>query len=131
MDFRAYLKEFEERVVLGGIASSGLGKLERVSAKNGSLDDTPFAALLGKDIDTDMFLVIDYYGYKKKSRGFKKWISKGEHLAVGKGKQVKQIDVLTVHFNSIRFEEVLETAPDMVRLFPEFKSRILIERGFK
>jgi hypothetical protein len=127
--FRQYLKAFENRVVIPGIIEGCFGKIEQVHVGPGKLARLPFGKRMGGYIRTNEVLVIDYYGYAKKSAGFAAKIM--DMKKKYSGKQIKMVRAPVVYFASIRLEKVAKLAPDLVASFSWFKKQILDARGFK
>jgi len=125
MNIRSYRSKFERRVILPGVKLGLLGRVQEVSPKPCRLSSKPFGLLMGKEVDTDEVLVIDYYGLKKRSRGFNRIVSTLE------GTQIKFITAKVIFFQSIRLEVIATLAPGLVRHFPWFKTEILHKRGLK
>jgi ABC-type Fe3+-hydroxamate transport system substrate-binding protein len=131
MDFNHYRDEFEKRVIARGVDERCLGKDEAVSLREGRLAVSPFAQKIGKIIPHDARFAVDYYGYKKKSKGFFRYTSDVQSDVKKLGHQVKGVIIPVVHFASIRVEKIAKLAPDLVADFPGFKKEILDARGFK
>ena len=126
-----YLKEFETRVVIEGAVSGMIGASERVSLRSKTkLFLSDFGKTFGSDLDTDEIVVFDLYGLLKKSRGFhalKNIIDSGSFDRSG---QVRSIFAPVIHFASIRYEEILHLAPDLIMEFSSIKRALLDLRGF-
>ncbi len=122
MDFDAYLRAFEERVVLRGL--SVLGRTELVPMRNGRLVRTLFGRHVGVLFSYPDPVAIDYYGLYKKSSAVM------EEMKALRGRQVRMIEAVVVHFASIRIEQVALVEPGLVAGFPAFKERLLRLRGF-
>lgn len=123
-----YLKKFEQMISVG-VSNKTFEKSELISVRGSKLGKTRFGILIGFTIDSDMEFVIDYYGYFKRSRGFAsriKFLKKEVPT-----RQIKAIETITVHFASIRMEQIAYLSPSMLAAFPEFKRFILEKRGFK
>lgn len=128
MNFDEYLKQFEEKIICTGVKNGCLGKKERVPVRPDRLEKSNFGKLLGVHVQSEDILVIDYYGFWKKSEGFGKEL---EVLSNKRNYQVKSIEANVVHFASIRIEKIAELAPELVSQFPWFKKEILTARGFR
>ena len=123
-----YLKKFEQMISVG-VRNKTFEKSGLVSVRGSKLGKTRFGIILGFTIDSDMEFVIDYYGYFKRSRGFASQIKILKRDAPNR--QIKAIETITVHFASIRVEQIAHLSPAMLAAFPEFKRFILEKRGFK
>lgn len=128
-EFERYRDDFERRVIVAGIGLGELGIIRDVSAQPGKLDGREFGLRMGDALDSDLVAVLDYYGYLKKSRGFKRRIAAGERAL--RGWPIKALRATIVHFAGVRLELVAELAPDLVRGFVRFKGEILDLRGFR
>ena len=125
--FEDYKARFEA-VVVQGVRRQLLGAVKPVPVMPCKLQKQKIGRVLGDEIDTEEALAIDYYGYVKKSRGFKRLVQEvGENQ---KGKQVKMIEVPIVHFNSVRLEMLAKVALDVVADFGKFKKAVLDAREF-
>lgn len=130
MDFRSYIELFEQEVVVTGIESGMLGKEESVPVRSGKLAITSFAKKIGPTVNSSIPFAVDYYGFFKKSKGFRKFLQLiAKNLL---GKQVKEVQIPLVHFAAIQIEDVVELAesPDIVTDFVNFKKELLTLRGF-
>jgi hypothetical protein len=126
--FEEYREDFEKALVIG-MDRNLLGiRWKQVPVTQGRLSKRKIAKVLGKQINTGRVLVVDYYGYMKKSKGFSKMM-KGV-ITSFKGKQLKTIEVPVVHFNSVRLEILAKIAPELIEDFSKFKKTILDARGF-
>lgn len=125
--FKRLLADFEKNIVVEGIRRKRFSKKKTVSTKNCKLSNQDFGKTIGDLIDTDLILVIDYYGYFKRSRGFIDKMKEGGHP------YPLELDSLIVHFPSIRMEDIAAMTDDVgVMLdFPRLKNEILILRGFR
>lgn len=126
--FEHYKGEFE-KVIAAGVSSGLLGTIKPVPVAPGKLQKCRIGRVLGEEIATSVAMVIDYYGYMKKSTGFLRLVK--EIAEDQEGKQVKMIGATVVHFNSIRLEVVARVAPDIVPDFGRFKKAVLDAREFK
>jgi len=77
---------------------------------------------------SDLAFVVDYYGLMKKSAGFSVQLEEAQRFF--RGKQIKSLQALVVHFAAIRLEVIAELAPTLVIDFPVFKQTVLTVRGF-
>lgn len=126
--FTVYRDEFEKALVRG-VITEVLGSLKPVPILPGKLSRKRIGKTMGSRIETDEVVVIDYYGYMKKSRGFGTFVK--EVQLDQKGKQVKMINAPIVHFNSIRLEVIAKISPELVQKFGDFKKAVLDAREFK
>ena len=127
LNFLKYRDKFESEVVCAGVSQGKIGKLMQVNVRPGRLSYTKYARHIGGVVDTDIPLVIDYYGYLKRSRGFSKYI-------IGEvGDQIKSMQTRVVFFASLKIEEIAEITSNQYLKggFSEFKSMILHWRGFE
>jgi len=125
MDFNTYIKKFETEVVLSGVEAGVFTKEENVSLRPGKLSAKTFGKTMGQVIDTDEVLVIDYYGFQRKSRGFFNRVAALQrHL---KDRQVKSIKAPIVHFGSVKIETLAKLTDDFEILggFPKFKDWVV------
>jgi hypothetical protein len=125
--FDQYREDFEKAVVLG-VRQGLLGKKKAVPVSAGKLAKRKIGAILGDQVRSEEIIVLDYYGYMKKSQGFQAMVR--EVIASLKGKQLKMVEAPVVHFNSIRLEILAKIAPDLVTKFAEFKKAVLDAREF-
>lgn len=124
-EFVKLVEVFERDIIVKGVRSRKLGKRDKVSSKNCKLSRKPFGAVMGAEVDSDESIVIDYYGYQKKSRGFNKAVLSDN------GDQ-KLFAARLVHFASIRIQDlvIITGHANLILLFPSIKNEILIRRGF-
>jgi hypothetical protein len=123
-DFKKYLNAFESQVICQGVVYGVLGQKELVATRNGKLSRTAFGRLIGNELNFDHPLAIDYYGFLKKSIGFKEMVRESEA-------QLRMIECVVVHFAAVKIEEIVEISPNLVAEFPVFKQQMLKRRGFK
>lgn len=123
-DFRNYLHDFEEKVIIRGIESKAFGKEMMVSARKGKLDSTKFGQLLGSQFEYSEPVVIDYYGLIKKSTGFVAKLNSVEEI------EAKAAKAWIVHFASIKDIHIVKLAPDLIVGFPPFKEYLIKVRAF-
>lgn len=131
MDFQKYLNKFEVDAVAVGVRRGLLGKEDGVSVRRGKLSAKTFGQNLGPVIDIDDILVIDYYGFQKKSRGFfQRVYAMQRHLP---DKQIKNVRAPVVHFGAIKIETLAKVTSDIELLgyFPMFKEQIVKMRWGK
>jgi len=126
--FEKYKLDFEQAIVVG-VSAGLLGSVKPVPVSPGKLQKCRIGRVLGETIAVSTIMVIDYYGYMKKSTGFLRLVK--EIAEEQKGKQVKMVSSTVVHFNSIRLEVVARIAPNIVAGFGDFKKAILDAREFK
>lgn len=124
--FQKLVKDFEKNIIIEGVNRGRFSRKVVVSTKNCKLSRKDFGKRVGNVIDTDRVIVVDYYGYLKRSRGF---IKKYRRSSFPK-------EVLThmIHFASIKMEDVASLIPNNVHAmldFPRLKNEILILRGFR
>jgi len=131
LNFRKYLIKFENEVVLRGVEQGILGQQEFVACRICKSDKSRFAIELGRYLPYELPMVIDYYGYYKKSRGFFDLLQMKQ--AQIKCRQLKMISAVVVHFASIKIEEInqLTDSPYLTGKFAEFKAVVLQKRGFR
>lgn len=124
-DFVPYQKNFEEDVMC---MLQALAIMKMVPVRPGKLAKTKFGALIGCVFVYVPPLVLDYYGFLKRSSGLVEKIEEMQNKFVGK--QIRCVKAPVVHFASVRMEDVASLAPELVGDFPEFKKMILDARGF-
>ena len=125
--FKEYTSEFETAVA-AGVKSRVLGAVKPVPVAAGKLQKRRIGQVLGTEIATQEVLVIDYYGYMKKSSGF--WDLVRDIMEDQKGKQLRIVEAPLVHFNSIKLEVLAKIAPGIVAAFGDFKKAVLDAREF-
>ena len=128
--FKTLVEDFEKNIVVSGLITGKLHHLMKrklVSTKRGKLSNKNFGKMLGKTINTDTILVIDYYGYFKRSRGFIKMMKKNGQP------YPDELHSNVIHFPSIRMEDIASMTHDITVMldFPRLKNEILILRGFR
>lgn len=131
LNFKSYMQRFEEEVIHEGVKRGIVGKKMQVNVREGRFACTYFARKMGTVLQFDTPFVIDYYGYLKRSKGFREQIKKKEEQI--RNRQIKSIQTVVVFFASIKIEEIAEiTANTYLKSdFPEFKKAILHWRGFE
>lgn len=129
-DFVSYLQNFEDQVIRVGAEKEMLGKEELVPIRNGKLLRRPFGKALGREINCDAVVAVDYYGHIKKSTGFFRY---AEQCSADVEGQLKMISSVLVHFARIRIEDVyrISKSSKLIGRFPEFKEEMLRLKGFK
>jgi len=130
INFKKYLSRFEKSIVVKGFTIGVLGTSQFVSVKNSPINSSTFAYKMGKLLNCEEVLALDYYGYFKKSKGFYLKVKK-EREQLG-GRQLKMVKSAVIHFNSIKMEDLLKITEDSYLLsnFAEFKCKVLKKRGF-
>ena len=123
-EFRNYLHDFEEQVIIKGIEEGVFNKEMMVSARRGKLDSTKFGQLLGSQFKYSKPVVIDYYGLIKKSTGFVEKLNSVEEI------EAKAAKALVVHFASVKDAHIVKLAPDLIVGFPPFKEYLIKVRNF-
>lgn len=128
INFNRYLARFESTMGIKPVLQA-LGREMPVSVREGKLYYSRFANFMGRTIESDVPFVIDYYGYFKKSSGFKKNLV--EVQTDNFGQQLKMINTTVVIFNSIRIDDIRLLTYDQYLIwgFVEFKEIILNKRG--
>jgi len=125
--FAAYMKSFEESVIIKGFESGIFDKKGMVPYKKGKLHNTDYGKAIGIWFAYDKSLAVDYYGLVKKSDGlcheFDSLVKKGIHVTSMKSP--------LVFFASVKIETVQELCSDLVADFPAFKAHLIQLRGFK
>lgn len=127
-EFKEYLAEFENKVIARGLVAGVLGEVKLIPIRQGRFSKSKFAKLLGSFILTDESVVVDYYGYLKKSYGF--YVMVQEKVDQLEGRQVRLVDAPVIHFSRVKMEHLVELAPELVVKFPKFKKRILEAKDF-
>ena len=87
--FNDYTEKFERAVDLG-VVQGMLGKVKAVPVHPGKLAKKKIGQVLGEQIEVGNVVVIDYYGYMKKSYGFKLMVK--EVVTTLDGKQLKTVE---------------------------------------
>ena len=97
-----YLGLFEKNIIIAGIENKML-KINKVMVpvKDGRLDNTNFGKFLGNRLDYDCVLVIDYYGFLKKSTGFINEYNKYTEV------EISRLKSNIIHFASIKIENIV------------------------
>ena len=128
INFNRYLARFESTIGEAFVLKE-LGREMPISVREGKLYYSRFANFIGRTIDSETSFAIDYYGFFKKSVGFRKYLA--EVQEDNRGEQLKLINTTVVIFNSIKLEELKELASDQYLLwgFVDFKETILSRRG--
>jgi len=98
----------------------GIGTIYTTQTKFWVKDGKLFIPELLGDIDTELSVIIAYYGHTRKSRGFRNQT----------GKEEKR-ECFIVQFNQIKFEHILKLAPTLVNDFVEFKQQLVNIRWSK
>lgn len=129
INFKKFLSQFEKSVI-DGINKGYFDGVKLISVKNSPINSSNFARGMGRVIMHDAVMALDYYGYYKKSRGFFDRV-KEERRTLG-GRQLKMINCVVVHFNSIKLEDLASITDNVyvISNFAEFKKRVLFKRGF-
>jgi hypothetical protein len=127
-DLLKMVDHFEEQVIVNGVKSGRWDKTVDVPIKNCRLAATDFGKSMGLVVSTDLVLVVDYYGYLKKSKGFLndvETLRKGDHDSKMYGSRI-------VYFASITIEDIAAicTNINVIASFPKLKNEILVKRGF-
>lgn len=125
--FHILINNFEKNIVVKSIIQKRFSRKEIIATKNCKLFNYDFGKMVGSIIDTEIVLIIDYYGYLKRSRGFlKKMRSKGRPFP-------KELRAYVVYFASIKMEDIAIMTSDVSVMldFPRLKNEILILRGFR
>lgn len=127
--FEEYRDLFEQDVILRGLNQGRFTRTVEISSRDGKLNGSPFGQFMGKAVKTDQLLVLDYYGYLKRSDGLCTLI---QDVREQRPKtQFKLPDIPIIVFAGIRPELVISLAPELVGQFPHFKKCVLDNRGFK
>jgi len=125
--FHKLVDDFEKNIIVEGIVQRRFCKRTKIPIRNCKLANHEFGKRLGDIIDTDIILVIDYYGYLKRSKGF-------IHKVKSEDKSYsKELKSYIVHFASIKMEDIAAMTSNIAVMldFPRLKNEILILRGFK
>ena len=125
MNNKEYLNSFESRIILPGLEKKMFCKEGMVTLKECKLCGTPFGKFIGMRIDTPIPMAVDYYGHIKKSTGIMDVVEKYD------GIEIKSIKVPVVYFASVKNEDILNLAPELMDGFPLFKKYLIDLRGFK
>lgn len=122
-DFTNYLNEFEQNVIIKGVLSGVLGRVQFVSMKNCKLSRTEFAKIMGLEFPCIRPIAIDYYGLIKKS-------SACSCITEEDGKIIKMLEMPIVHFASIRIGHINLLYRSLLSDFADFKEEVIRLRGF-
>ncbi len=128
IEFKDYLRKFES-VIGSAVLTDDFGRTMQVSVREGKLYHSQFAKFLGRKLLCPYAFVLDYYGYFKRSDGFKLHLKKVQQEIVGR--QLKTISATVVIFNSIKIEDLqaLTDDTDILSGFADFKITILNKRN--
>lgn len=123
--FQELVLNFEKNIIVEGIKRKRFSRKKKIPTKNCKLSNRDFGKQVGHTIDTDIVLVIDYYGYLKRSRGFFQRVKKDPSL--------KEVRSYIIYFASIKMEDVSAMTSSVAVMldFPRLKNEILILRGFR
>ncbi len=127
--FGEYMAAFELTVLASAVNQGLLGRREVLPVRPGKLTRSQFGTKIGAVFSSKVSFAVDYYGLLKRSSGLLdeiKWIQ--DEL---RGRQVKAVESIVVHFASVRIEDVARMNPALVGGFPVFKKAVLDSRGFK
>lgn len=131
INFVKYLRKFENEIIREGVLRGIIGSAKLITCRPLPFDSSRFAREMGKYLPYEESMVIDYYGYYKKSKGF---FSYAESLSQGNNdRQVKSITSNVVHFASLKIEDIalINSNPYLVSKYVEFKRMVLEKRGFR
>ena len=120
-----------EKVLVEGFCRGVWDSRRYVPVRPGKLHKTILTSILGYSINTDIPLVVDYYGYLKKSEGF---FEEARQLSKDySGSQLKLIEVPIVFFASLKVEDVATVSGDHVFVgqFVALKQYLINLRGFR
>lgn len=125
-EFAIYLERFESDIIVAGFEQGIFkGKKRMVPLKDGKLDSSKFGKFLGNRFDYKTPMAIDYYGLIKKSTGFENKITD-----MGKDIQIKALEILVIHFASIKMEAISQLNNNLIVDFPRFKKFLVELRAF-
>jgi len=126
-NFKTYMHSFESVFIVR--AMPDIGRESLIPIHQGRLSRTKFAKVIGGLFDCERPVVIDYYGYLKRSTGFAEYVRRliGEY----KGGQIRAVTATLVFFAAVKMEDVAKSSPELVAHFPLFKGMVLDARGFK
>jgi len=122
---KEYLDSFEKRVIIQGLYEGKLGKLGMITIRECKLSNTQFGKFVGTSLEYSVPMAIDYYGLIKKSTGVLKVVDGYKNV------EIKSILIPVVYFASIRHEDIMDLANDLLNDFPLFKKFLIELRGFK
>lgn len=131
INFVKYLRKFENEIILEGVKQGTIGANRLITCRPVPFDSSRFAREMGRYLPFEEPIVLDYYGYYKKSKGFieaLKLVSNGSAE-----RQVKSITCMTVHFASLKIEEIsqITTNSHLLSRYVDFKKMVLSKRGFR
>ena len=124
IQLKRYLLDFENRVIIAGIENGSFGKKNKVPIKDCKLCKTNFGKFVGKELNYNTPVAIDYYGLIKKSKGIFSVIDQYS------GIEIKSMIVPVVYFASIKNEDLSTLAPELLENFGSFKKHLIKLRGF-
>lgn len=117
MDIQKFLRRFERDIIEVGIVKGVFTNVATVPTSHGKLYNTPFGKTVGHIIDSPQKFVIDYYGHKKKSKGFFEHVF---NIQKNHGEAPTSIDVITIHFESIKDKHFHKLTPNDPQFLGEF-----------
>lgn len=128
-ELKEAIQEFEEHVVIRGVSKGVFKRVTDIPIRDGKLARTRFGLAVGTPIDTDFNLVIDYYGYFKKSRGFIASADREQDA----DEAIKFLQTKIVFFQAIKVEDIVKISedPGLIVKFTKIKDELLVRRGFK
>ena len=127
--FELYMVEFELCFLSAAVTQGKLGRREVLPVRPGKLTRSHFGAKMGTSFQSPVSFAIDYYGLLKRSTMLFaeiQWMQ--DEL---RGRQVKAMESVVIHFASVRIEDIARLTPELVGGFPTFKKTVLDARGFK
>lgn len=131
INFVKYLRKFENEIIREGVLRGIIGSNKLITCRPLPFDSSRFARDMGKRLPYEESMVIDYYGYYKKSKGFFVY---AESISSGNNsKQLKSITSAVVHFASLKIEDIalITSNPYLISRYVEFKNIVLEKRGFR
>lgn len=120
MDFVKYLDAFENEILLK-LAINLNRKAEPVPVKKRKIHNTEFGKFIGISFDYNEILAFNYYGLFKVSSKIIQMQSRYKKTFP----TIKIINSPTIHFSSIKKEQILQLSPYLYKDFDKFKEYLV------
>ena len=121
--FCIYMAQLETRVLIEGYRLGRWGRLMPIAIRgNSHFVKTPIAELLGTRFYWPEPAVIEYMGFRKRSTGF--MAQAAEVMSFG----LTTISAPLIVFSSVTVLDVEQLAPDLLRDFNTFKTKVVEAR---
>ena len=119
MDYKKYLEEIENKVLIPYSGMITNDKPQIVPLKPGKLDSKPIADFVGSYFEYNGVLAINYYGFYKVSSGILDRIKKINRIF-----RVESVMSPIVHFNSVHANHIQLADKSLLGEWSEFKKYI-------